>query len=310
VYWDGDLRKDLLVGLADGKLRLFLNVATDEDPEFDAGTLLQVGQVGNQIDIDVGSRATPTVVDWNNDGNKDLVVGAASGRVTVFVNEGPDSLPYFRVPQYAMLGDAPLTVPSGRSSPHVMDLDHDGRKDLLAGNSEGQVLFYGNTGTDEDPRFSGYMLVESDGVPIDLEGAPRSRPFVCDWTGDGEPDALIGAADGLVRLYQGVEHATAVAHQEAPPLGGASLLAPYPNPLVSSGVIPLEVSLPGRVSVFVYDVSGSLVTTIAEREFENGLHRLVWLGLDRFGRTVPSGVYFVRMRAAGVTGERKVLLLR
>ena len=40
--------------------------------------------------------------------------------------------------------------------------------------------------------------------PIDLAGSPRSRPFVCDWNEDGYPDVLIGAGDGLVRLYEGV----------------------------------------------------------------------------------------------------------
>jgi hypothetical protein len=84
-----------------------------------------------------------------------------------------------------------------------MQLDGDGNKDLLTGDTEGQVLFYSNTGTDDAPVFSGYAPVVSDGVPIDLDGGPRSRPFVCDWNGDSFPDILVGAGDGYVRLYQG-----------------------------------------------------------------------------------------------------------
>jgi hypothetical protein len=103
-----------------------------------------------------------------------------------------------------------LFVPSSRSSPDVLDLDGDGKKDLLTGNTNGQLLLYINTGTDSDPFFSGYSLVESDGVAIDLPGTPRSRPFVCDWTSDGYLDVLVGAADGKVHLYQGVPEPTTI----------------------------------------------------------------------------------------------------
>ena len=59
VYWDGDARKDLLVGLADGRVKIYLNTATDDAPAFDGGTLLQVGAAGSKVDINVGARATP-----------------------------------------------------------------------------------------------------------------------------------------------------------------------------------------------------------------------------------------------------------
>jgi hypothetical protein len=97
-----------------------------------------------------------------------------------------------------------LVVPFQRSSPEFLDLDGDGKRDLLTGNTNGELLFYSNAGTAVGPNFSGYSLVKSAGVPIDLPGSPRSRPFVCDWTGDGLLDVLIGAGDGKVHLYQGV----------------------------------------------------------------------------------------------------------
>ena len=67
----------------------------------------------------------------------------------------------------------------------MVDLDEDGRKDLVVGNTYGQVLLYRNVGTNAAPLFSGYEYVHSSGVPIDLEFGPRSRPNACDWTGDG-----------------------------------------------------------------------------------------------------------------------------
>lgn len=204
VYWDADDRKDLLVGQSDGYLKLYLNTNTDAAPGFDDGTLLEVGQQGSKMAIKVGYRATPTVVDWNNDGNKDLVVGALDGRIHLFLNEGTHVAPDFRSETFVQEDGADLVVPNSRSSPVILDLDRDGKKDLLIGETNGQLLFYGNKGTDAAPAFSGYSLAEADGVVIDLPGDARSRPFVCDWTGDNLPDVLVGGGDGLVRLYQGV----------------------------------------------------------------------------------------------------------
>ena len=205
VYWDADERKDLLIGLSDGLLRLYLNVGTDDAPTFDGGTLLQVGEPELKTDIDVGARATPTVVDWNNDGRRDLVVGALDGMIRFFLNEGTDTEPDYVTAQYVQASGGDLDVPSNRSSPAVCDADGDGMKDLLVGNTNGELLLYTNIGSDDAPTFGDPMYVWSAGAVLDLPGTPRSRPFVCDWTGDGLLDVLIGAGDGLVHLYEGRE---------------------------------------------------------------------------------------------------------
>lgn len=204
VDWNGDDKKDLLVGQADGKVKIFLNTGMDENPTFDAGTFVQVGPSGSKTTMDVGDRATPCVVDWNNDARKDLVVGALDGRIRVFINEGTDAAPDFRSTAFVRVTGAELLVSGTRSSPDVLDLDGDGKKDILTGNTNGELFFYSNTGSDSEPNFAGYESVESDGVPIDLAGTPRSRPFVCDWTGDGYFDVLIGTIDSKVHLYQSV----------------------------------------------------------------------------------------------------------
>lgn len=205
VHANPDGLKDLLIGEAYGTLRIFYNVNTDDVPVFDLGTLLQVGESGFEEDIDVGSRAAPDIVDWNNDGRRDLAVGSSDGRIHIFINEGEDLDPVYYTVQYAQEDGSDLIVPTGRSSPCVRDIDGDGKKDILTGNTEGQLLLYRNSGTDEEPEFSGYTMVESEGEPIDFPYTARSRIFLCDWTGDGLSDVLIGCEDGKVHLYQGIE---------------------------------------------------------------------------------------------------------
>ena len=214
--WDSDGRKDLVVGLADGTVKVYLNVTVNNEPAFDGGTTVMVGS-GGAWTLDVGARATPIPLQWNDDGLLDLVVGGLDGLVHVYANCGcgggiPPSFQSSPAGGWAAQANGhDLMVPSGRSSPVIMDLDGDGKKDLLTGNTDGQILFYKNIGLDSLPDFTGYTLVQSEGKPIDLAGTPRSRPSVCTWTGDGHfgPkdgywDLLVGSADGRIRLYRGI----------------------------------------------------------------------------------------------------------
>lgn len=200
VYWDDDSKKDLLVGSGTGTISIFLGIGEDNNPVFAAGTFVQA----NSSDISVGYRATSIFEDWNNDGKKDLIVGAFDGKIHIFINEGMNSTPDFQTESFANLGSSVLTVSSGRSSPIFYDFDRDGKKDLITGNTDGQLLFYKNTNTVENTVFSDYVSLTSLGIPIHLPGSPRSRPSFCDWNNNAFVDVLIGAADGKVYLYRGI----------------------------------------------------------------------------------------------------------
>lgn len=310
VYWDGDGRKDLLVGRADGKIAIYLNSATDDAPAFDGATFLQVGAPGSKVDIDVGSRTTSTTIDWNNDAKKDLVVGALDGYVRVFINEGTDAAPDFLTQQLVQNSGGNLLVPSNRASPHVFDWDEDGRKDLLLGNTNGQLLFYSNVASDSAPSFSGYVQVESDGVPIDLAGTPRSRPFVCDWTADGLPDVLLGSGDGLVRLYQGFDPTSVARESFAVPDATVRVLPPYPNPFNPQVTIPVVLFAEQHLRLSVHDVTGRRIAVLVDGVLDKGSHLFSWHGLDQNKRAVPSGTYFVWTKSPGVSSSEKLVLLR
>ncbi len=200
VYWDEDSKKDLLVGSGTGTISIFLGIGEDNNPVFGAGNFVQA----NSSDISVGYRATSIFEDWNNDGNNDLIVGAFDGKIHLFINDSTNLIPDFQSESFAYMGSSVLTVSSGRSSPIFYDFDCDGKKDLIAGNTDGQLLFYKNTNTVENPVFSNNVALTSLGIPIHLPGSPRSRPSFCDWDNNAFVDVLIGAADGKVYLYRGI----------------------------------------------------------------------------------------------------------
>jgi len=285
VYWDADGLKDLLVGEAEGALRLFLNTGTDADPTFDGGTLLQVGEPGAKSDIDVGQRPTPCIVDLMDDGKKDLVVGAKDGKIRIFFNEGTDTAPDFRAETIVQANGADLIVPSLRPSPVVYDFDGDGIKDLLVGNTNGELLIYRNTGTEAEPNFPSFTYVSADGVVIDLPGIPRSRPFLCDWTGDGSLDVLVGAGDGKLHLYPSLRSYTTLSLTIVNASWGSVLVEPNlpryfdPNTVVTLTAVPADgkgfghweiydPNHPGDANHAVIDDANSSITIemIADRE--------------------------------------------
>ena len=65
-----------------------------------------------------------------------------------------------------------------------------------------------------------------------------------------------------------------------------------------------------RVELKLYDVTGRLVKTLANREFEVGEHVVVWDGSDDEGRLVPRGVYFYQLRTPSFVSRKKLAVLR
>ncbi|MEM1041121.1 MAG: T9SS type A sorting domain-containing protein [Bacteroidota bacterium] len=78
----------------------------------------------------------------------------------------------------------------------------------------------------------------------------------------------------------------------------------YPNPFAERATLRLDVPTASRVTVAVFDVLGRAVAVLADGERAPGRYEVA---LD--GRGLPSGVYVVRMTAAGFAETRRVTLL-
>ena len=61
--------------------------------------------------LTVGS--APEVVDWNNDGKKDLLVGVFIGNVHLFLNQGTDAQPIFKGSERLKAAGEIISVGSG-----------------------------------------------------------------------------------------------------------------------------------------------------------------------------------------------------
>ncbi len=93
----------------------------------------------------------------------------------------------------------------------VTDMNHDGRWDIIAGDSSGYLNFYPNSGTTLSPLFSRRELLKSGeqvfqalaGYSGSIQGPEEARwgylaPSVCDWDGDGDNDIVTSDVTGCV----------------------------------------------------------------------------------------------------------------
>jgi hypothetical protein len=161
-------------------------------------------------------------------------------------------------------------------------------------------------------------------VPMEIGATPGSLSVAFDATGATEglhegaltlhtsDEDLPGAAslgDLVYNLRTTVSNAVGVAATfERPSREG--ILGVAPNPFESSCSFDLGVLGEGGVRFAIYDVRGSVVATLADKEFGPGLHRLAWNGRGNEGSVLGPGIYFARFTSGSFAETRKIVRLR
>lgn len=84
----------------------------------------------------------------------------------------------------------------------------------------------------------------------------------------------------------------------------------YPNPFNPSTVISFMLPSSMQVNLSIYDVSGRLISTLADGAMSAGAHDIAWNGRGANGSQVASGIYFYRLRTDSEVLTRKMILLR
>lgn len=194
--WGEDALPGLVLGTWSDGLHFYRNRG-DERDEGDEGDEGETGsprfehQDGMTMQLSRGSNGAPAVVDLDDDGLLDLVVGRSNGELSYYRNVGSASEPRFE-----FVSDQWMDIRVGRRAhPAFVDLTGDGLLDLVVGQEAAGATVFRNVGSRVDPAFE-----EDPSLEIRLH--PYGAPTFGDLTGDGNPELIAGGASGGLIYFE------------------------------------------------------------------------------------------------------------
>ena len=207
----------------------------------------------------------------------------------------------------------------------IVDVD----PDVVNCRSSGPVTCYIELPEGNDPADIDLMTVTlNDTLQAFVE--PTS---VGDYDGDGTPDLMVkfSRVDVIDLLPVGDEVEVVIGGEltdgtafvgadvirvicKRPPSDANPVSPPglkvVPGDTGSSTILSYTVAKAGPVTLRVYDVSGKLVRTVVSGHRTAGHYEVAWDERSDAGRSVSSGVYFIRLDGSGETVAAKVVVLR
>jgi hypothetical protein len=211
--WNGDGLLDLVIGDYN-YVRFYRNVGSRTKPLFELAETLK-NQWGP---VHTGAFCT-SPVDWNGDGNIDLVY--SGGGISLKRNSDPRNPPRWKDAGALTAAGKPINhlFPLGDSElfPLAADFNGDGLPDLILGVADGHVWYYKNIGARTEPKLAegvrfrlrngGFVKVgfykEGDkAVDFASHSGDRACPKIADFNGDGRTDLMVADAYGYVTYFE------------------------------------------------------------------------------------------------------------
>lgn len=213
--FDGDGDLDLICGEFVDKFTLFENVGTRTNPKYAEGRHLTCQDEPLKMDL---CMIVPVALDWDKDGDTDLVVGQEDGRVALIENTGivVNGMPQFLPPQFFQQQADELKF-GALVTPYSFDWDNDGDEDLICGNTAGYIGFIENLDGGNPPKWAAPVYLKADGETIRIMAGPNgsiqgpceakwgyTTLNVADWDHDGLPDVIVNSIWGKVLWYRNI----------------------------------------------------------------------------------------------------------
>lgn len=216
--FDGDGDLDLLCGEFLDGFTYFQNSGTRQKPKYELGVRVKT-DTGRYLTMDL-EMITPTAIDWDKDGDLDIICGDEDGRVAFIENTGKfeGKAPVYAEPRYFQQ-EADQVKFGALATPVGFDWDGDGDTDIICGNTAGYIAFIENLSGKgvEQPKWAAPVRLEAAGKVIrpiaggngSIQGPCEAKwgyttQTVADWDGDGLPDLLLNSILGKVMWYKNI----------------------------------------------------------------------------------------------------------
>jgi hypothetical protein len=217
---DGDADLDLLLGKQDGTIAHYENTGSSTNPSFTLKT-----ETFSSITVD--GNAAPALVDMNNDGKLDMLLGNYGGTVVYYTNTGTLNAPEFKWVTDSLGGivvnelisqkflgdtgfyDSLIYYYYGNSAPQIIHYEK-GVRCLAVGCDEGNIKIYDIPSdlTQDFEAITDYMKRSYTNEVYTKDWGKNTYPSVADITGDGISDMIIGNSRGGIHFVQGKEKRT------------------------------------------------------------------------------------------------------
>lgn len=213
---DGDGDQDMLLGNSDGKLIYLRNAGGVGHP------MIFDSIVPFFDSIDVGSVSAPQIVDVDEDGLYDLIIGEIQGRIFYYKNIGTSGVPHFALISNTWGGVdvRNMTSSTGYSKPLLYKDTSTDTWRLLVGSELGAIYLYSHISDNLDGTF----LLEDDHL-ANYQRSRQSDLARADFNQDGHPELVIGTMRGGLYYYTTDPAATAISEAES-----ISTIQVMPNP--------------------------------------------------------------------------------
>ncbi len=238
---DGDM--DMVVGTSAGILLFLENISS-------GASMVFAPPISNYQGIDVGSISAPQLVDVDEDGLLDLLIGEIQGRIFYYKNIGTASAAVFTLIDNKW-GEVDVRYNSttGYSKPHLTKKITSGVYELLVGSECGRVFRYNAIDT-----ISGSTFTKIDSNYLLLSKGKFSSPCIEDIDNDGFFDVIVGNMRGGLCCYTS-DTAYLAIDNTAPKVD----LLLYPNPTSNGFFVEYNNNSQNMKLLKVLDLSGRLL---------------------------------------------------